>query len=388
VSEPSIELRNVARTYDAASSGGAAVLALRDISLSVSNGERVGIIGDNGAGKSTLLQIIAGVNSPTSGTVNIEGRVHAILTVGLGLREEATGRENLFLEGALLGKSREQVEAKLDEMIAFAELGEFIDQPVRTYSSGMKSRLSFASLTHIDPEILIIDEALSVGDSFFAAKASRMMQELCARGRIVLLVTHSVSAIKQMCQRCIWLEAGGIKADGPSEIVATAYASATRVRQEAEIARKFGDSGQTWSSGAGATLSSPRLVRRGDRVETAMIEAGAGAGLEVRLVLSQPMPKAVLDVRIESSDGLLLADEKLALDQAVLRPGTHDLFISLGPVDWRPFLYQAQLRLRDDSAVFATTSSTFKVYSDVAIFGGNPLLRTGLTLRVPSQTVS
>lgn len=379
---PSVRVTGLGKVFS--SSGSDAIVALRDINFEIVNGERVGIVGVNGAGKSTLLQIIAGVAPPTSGTVAIQGRVHAILTLGLGLREEATGRENLFLEGALLGKSREEVDAKLAEMISFAELGDFIDQPVRTYSSGMKSRLSFACLVHIDPEILIIDEALSVGDAFFAAKATRMLHDLCARGRIVLLVSHSLDAIKQMCQRCIWLEAGRVKADGPSAVVADAYGAATRVRQEAEMTRKFGATGRTWSLDGTVSLVALRLVRVSDGVETALIESGEAAVLRVSLAVSRAVSSPTLRVWIESNDGMLLADETMLVDASMMLSGQRVVEIHIGKIDWRPFLYQAHIELAEDDNPIAHAATTFKVHTDTVIFGGNPLLRTPPTATASS----
>ena len=371
---PHLRVNNLAKVYTG--TGGADVSALQDINFEVGNGERVGIVGSNGAGKSTLLQIIAGVASPTAGTVSVNGKVHAILTVGLGLREEASGRENLFLDGALMGKTREEIAAHLDEMIAFAELGSFIDQPVRTYSSGMKARLSFASLSHIDPEILIIDEALSVGDAFFAAKATRMIENLCARGRIVLLVSHSIAAIKNMCQRCIWLEHGRLKADGPATKIGDAYAAATRARDEAAIERKFGASGRSWSESAAALLTDVRLIRSQDGVETTMIEAGTRATLRVTMTLRRGTTASALRVWIESNDGLLLADEVVPLDEADAAPGVRSLDVDLGDIDWRPFLYQVHVELLQAGRSCAHAAASFKVYSDSAVFGGNPLLRT------------
>ena len=381
MSNPHIRAAGISKFYSV--SGGADVTALDHVSLEIANGERVGIVGSNGAGKSTLLQIIAGVSTPTSGTLTVEGGVHAILTVGLGLREEATGRENLFLDGALLGKTRDMVEAHLQEMIDFAELGDFIDKPVRTYSSGMKARLAFASLAHIDPEILIIDEALSVGDAFFAAKATRMIEKLCERGRIVLVVSHSINSIKSMCQRCIWLEGGKVKADGPSALVGDAYAAATRARQEAEIQRKFGASGKAWSREPSFALSNPRVVRSSDGVETALLEAGVKATLRVTLTLSRrAAPDAKLRIWIESNDGLPLADEWIPLGPPNSEIGVHEIGIDLGPVDWRPFLYQAHIELRQHGKAVAHVAVTFQVFSDSQIFGGNPLLRTPPQVRV------
>ena len=381
MTEPFIQLQSVGRIYSSGSAGGAPVAALSDITLFIRNGERVGIVGSNGAGKSTLLQIVAGVNTPTTGSIQIEGRVHAILTVGLGLREEATGRENLFLEGALLGKTREDVEAKLQAMIDFAELGEFIDQPVRTYSSGMKSRLSFASLVHIDPEILIIDEALSVGDAFFAAKASRMMQDLCTRGSIILLVTHSVSAIQQMCKRCIWLDGGKVRADGPADTVSNAYAAETRVRQETAIASKFSGESQSWATDPHVAVSGLRLVQIPDKVETVVIEAGTPAALRFKLTTNRPLVRTDLRVRIESNDGLLLADETIGFAGAASSGGSFTISVGLGVVDWRPFLYQAHVDLRERGTSISGASVAFKVFSDITIFGGSPLLRTAPAVR-------
>src|SRR5450755_2330055 len=171
------------------------VHALRDVSFEIREGERVGIIGRNGAGKTTLLSLLAGITDPLSGRVEIVGDVHAMLTIGAVLRDEATGRENIYLDGVVHGKSRENIDAHVDEVIAFSELAEFIDRPVRTYSSGMKARLAFSMGTFIEPDILIIDETLSVGDVFFSAKASRRMKEITARGRIVIVVSHALKVI-------------------------------------------------------------------------------------------------------------------------------------------------------------------------------------------------
>ena len=366
-------------------SGGAPIAALQDINFEIRDSERVGIIGANGAGKSTLLQILAGVATATSGSVAITGKVHAILTVGMGLRDEATGRENLFLDGALLGKTHSEIAAHLDEMIAFAELGGFIDQPVRTYSSGMKARLSFASLTHIDPEILIIDEALSVGDAFFAAKATRMIENLCARGRIVLIVSHSIGSIKEMCQRCIWLENGRLQADGLSAEVGDAYAATTRAREEAEIARKFGASGRAWSADPNSTLSDARLIRARDGAEAVLVEAGEIAAIEVTLSLRSVLTSAALRVWIESNDGLALADELVQLHPDDVEPGTRTLRISMGELDWRPSLYQTHIELQEAGKPIAHVAASFKVFSDANILGGNPLIRTPPSVRMKAK---
>jgi lipopolysaccharide transport system ATP-binding protein len=213
--------------------------ALSGISFEVREGERVGIIGRNGAGKTTLLSILAGVAEQTSGKVEIDGDVHAMLTIGAVLRNEATGRENIFLDGAVHGKGRKEIERRAEDIIAFADIGEFIDRPVRTYSSGMKGRLAFAMGAFVDPDILIIDETLAVGDAFFAEKAMRRMKEIARKGRIVFMVSHALAAIVEMCDRCLWLDQGRLIMDGAPKQVTAAYQAAVSQADETELQRKF-----------------------------------------------------------------------------------------------------------------------------------------------------
>jgi lipopolysaccharide transport system ATP-binding protein len=184
--------------------------ALDSVSLEVKHGEVIGILGRNGSGKSTLLQIIAGTLTPTSGTVSIDGRITALLELGSGFDPEFTGRENVFLNGAVLGFSRQQIEARLDEILQFSELTAFIDQPVKTYSSGMAVRLAFAVQVLLDPQILIVDEALAVGDVFFQQKCYKRMRTLVDRGVSILLATHDLRAVYQFCDRAVVLNQGEI----------------------------------------------------------------------------------------------------------------------------------------------------------------------------------
>ena len=191
--------------------------ALRDISFEVRKGECVGIIGRNGAGKSTLLQIITGTLAPTTGEVKLKGRVAALLELGSGFNPEFTGRENVYLNGSILGLSREEIDARYDEILAFADIGDFIDQPVKTYSSGMMVRLAFAVQVMVDPDVLIVDEALAVGDAAFQRKCFARMDALQERGTTILLVTHDTETVKQRCNRAIFLKGGGIAFDGDAE---------------------------------------------------------------------------------------------------------------------------------------------------------------------------
>ncbi len=190
--------------------------ALRDVSFEVRRGEMVGVIGRNGAGKSTLLQIIAGTRPPTTGEVQVRGRVAALLELGSGFNPEFTGRENVFLNGTILGLPRKEIERRFDEIAAFADIGDFLDQPVKVYSSGMFVRLAFAVTTSLDPDVLLIDEALAVGDVFFRQKCYRRLGELTQKGVSILLVTHSMSTIGQFCPRVVLLDRGKVVFQGPS----------------------------------------------------------------------------------------------------------------------------------------------------------------------------
>jgi len=197
--------------------------ALQPIDLRIGKGEAVGIIGRNGSGKSTLLQLIAGTLAPTTGTVRVEGSVSALLELGSGFAPEYTGIENIFLNGAILGLSREYIESRLEDIIEFAEIGEFIEQPIKTYSSGMRVRLAFSVLATVRPEILILDEALSVGDTFFQSKCARWLETYVESGGSLLCVSHDMFMLQRLCTRGIVLDRGAMLLDGPIAKAATLY---------------------------------------------------------------------------------------------------------------------------------------------------------------------
>ncbi len=199
------------------------IWALRDVSFEVAPGEVVGIIGRNGAGKSTLLKILSRITKPTTGHVALQGRVGSLLEVGTGFHSELTGRENIFLNGAILGMTKREIEAKFDEIVAFAETEQFLDTPVKRYSSGMTVRLAFAVAAHLEPEILIIDEVLAVGDIAFQKKCLGKMNEVARHGRTVLFVSHDLSAINALCERAILLHEGSLVMNGPTREVTTHY---------------------------------------------------------------------------------------------------------------------------------------------------------------------
>jgi lipopolysaccharide transport system ATP-binding protein len=201
------------------------VWALRDVSFDVKPGEVVGIIGRNGAGKSTLLKILSRISEPTCGFAEISGPVGSLLEVGTGFHPELSGRENIFLNAAILGMKRAEIGRKFDEIVEFAEVSKFIDTPVKHYSSGMYLRLAFAVAAHLEPEVLIVDEVLAVGDARFQKKCLNKMQDVGKQGRTVLFVSHNMQAITRLCTRTILLDAGSITEDGPSHKVVKAYLS-------------------------------------------------------------------------------------------------------------------------------------------------------------------
>ncbi len=197
--------------------------ALQDVSFEVKVGDRIGVLGRNGAGKSTLLKILSRITEPTRGRVRMNGRVASLLEVGTGFHPELSGRENIYLNGAILGMAKSETRGKFDEIVAFAEVEKFLDTPVKRYSSGMYVRLAFAVAAHLEPEILIVDEVLAVGDGEFQKKCLGKMQEVSGSGRTVLFVSHNMAAITALCDKALWLTGGQVKMQGEAEAVASAY---------------------------------------------------------------------------------------------------------------------------------------------------------------------
>lgn len=207
------------------------VWALRDVSLSIRDGEAVGIIGRNGAGKSTLLKILSKITYPTSGAVKVKGRVASLLEVGTGFHEELTGRENVYLNGSILGMSKTEVKQKFDTIVEYSGVERFIDTPIKRYSSGMRLRLGFAIAAHLDPDILIIDEVLSVGDAAFQRKCLDTIERLRAKSRMILYVSHNLASVENLCKRTIWIDHGGVRMDGATPTVIREYMGSVRASQ-------------------------------------------------------------------------------------------------------------------------------------------------------------
>jgi len=214
------------------------IWALQDVSFEVRPGEVVGIIGRNGAGKSTLLKLLSRITEPTRGRIELRGRVGSLLEVGTGFHPELTGRENIYLNGAILGMSREEIDRKFDEIVAFSEVEDFLNTPVKRYSSGMYVRLAFAVAAHLDPETLVVDEVLAVGDAGFQKKCLGKMGDVARHGRTILLVSHNMGAIRGLCTRCLWIDAGRLVDDGAPERVVARYIESVFAKGFGEVRSK------------------------------------------------------------------------------------------------------------------------------------------------------
>lgn len=242
--------------------------ALTDLSLTVERGETFCVIGENGSGKSTFLQIVAGILAPTTGTARVRGRVAALLELGAGFNPEFSGRDNVYLNAAILGLSRQEIDARFEQIVAFAEIGEFLEQPVKTYSSGMTVRLAFAVAIHVDPEILLVDEALAVGDIYFRQRCLRKVHELRQQGVTILFVSHSMGDVKAIGDRTLWLDHGKVRDLGPTDAVVGRYLAAMADKDAAYLELK-----PVAPSGRRTQIEAPEVVthipnvdhRHGDR---------------------------------------------------------------------------------------------------------------------------
>ena len=210
--------------------------ALNDVSLTVPKGRTLGVIGRNGSGKSTLLKLVAGITKPSTGTVKVDGRISALIELGAGFHPEISGRENVFINGIMLGLTKREVAQRFDEIVEFAEMKEFIDAPVKTYSSGMYMRLGFAVAIHVDPEVLLVDEVLAVGDEGFTHKCLDKFAEFKRRGKTILLVTHALGMVERFCDEALWLDSGRIKGSGDPKRIVGAYITDVERREERELA--------------------------------------------------------------------------------------------------------------------------------------------------------
>ncbi len=273
--------------------------ALRDVSFEIEAGDVVGVIGRNGAGKSTLLKILSRITEPTSGEVTLRGRVASLLEVGTGFHPDLTGRENAFLNGAILGMTKSEIRDKLDEIVAFSEIGEFIDTPVKRYSSGMYVRLAFAVAAHLEPEILIVDEVLAVGDAQFQTKCLTKIRSLADRGQTVLFVSHNLSTVTSLCTRGIVLQQGQVSYDGTAREAVQAYIA--RGSRDGACWRRPEDA----APGKGITFQTVRLAN-GDGLESAEFDLDDQIVLQLCADVSKRFENAQIAVRVTNQEGVPL----------------------------------------------------------------------------------
>jgi len=290
--------------------------ALKNVSFEVKKGETVGIIGKNGSGKSTLLQMICGTLTPTSGSVQSNGRVAALLELGAGFNPEFTGRENVYMNASILGLTKLETDARIDKIASFADIGGFIDQPVKTYSSGMYVRLAFSVAIHVEPEILIIDEALAVGDIIFQMKCLDKMAEIRQNGTTILFVSHGLEQVKRFCTSAIWLEHGEIRQSGESNFVSDQYR---------DISLIASDTSQNTKKRETIKISAPASLKT---VEISNCKLAPFDSLSVRVTYTigdQPLPKLLLGVAIKDSKGTYIFGPNTYLDNVEIphSPGTH-----------------------------------------------------------------
>ena len=275
------------------------IQSLDGVSLRVPQGQTMGIIGRNGAGKSTLLKIITGIYSPTSGTVEVNGRISALLDLGAGFHPDFSGRENILINGIILGMSRSEIRARMPAIIDFSELGDFVDEPVRTYSSGMYMRLAFSVATHVDPDILLIDEILAVGDEHFAHKSRAKMNEFKKGGKTIVLVTHDLNTVQTWCDRAAWIDAGRIRAVGiPSEVV-TQYRDAVALADGETTAEAIAD--QQISSALPANASGRAVNAGGAERQAQLVIEGLRLTNQFDQEISVVGPNDSLDVSFDFS---------------------------------------------------------------------------------------
>jgi ABC-type polysaccharide/polyol phosphate transport system ATPase subunit len=366
--------------------------ALSDVTFAVPRGSTFGIIGRNGSGKSTMLKCVAGISKPTSGTVTVDGRISALIELGAGFHPEISGRENVFINGIMLGLSKREVARRFDEIVEFAELEDFIDAPVKTYSSGMYMRLGFAVAIHVDPDVLLVDEVLAVGDEGFTHKCLDKFGEFRRRGKTILLVTHSLGLVERFCDEALWLDAGCVRGTGDPRRVVGAYVTAVEKTEERHLAvadakaRESVDAvtapaADEPATNGGHTPDEPQDMFRatagrwGSReVEIASVtlvgEDGApahvfhsGERMAIRMTVRSPEPVAdfVFGVGLFNAEGVccygtnthleqLVSDTihgegtvTFAIDSLDLTEGTYKLDVAVHKLDGVPYDYHRQL---------------------------------------------
>ncbi|MFZ0996549.1 MAG: ABC transporter ATP-binding protein [Candidatus Dormiibacterota bacterium] len=303
--------------------------AVRDVSVEVGEGEALGIIGENGSGKSTLLKCIAGILVQEKGTIAVHGRLASLLEVGAGFHPDFTGRENIYLNGAILGLPRRYITSVLDEIVEFAELEQFIDNPVKTYSSGMYTRLGFSIAVHVDPDILLVDEVLAVGDEAFQRRCMERIEALRADGRTLVFVSHALESVRAVCDRCMWMDRGEARQVGGVDAVLAAYLAEVNRREEAELQLTTRDEIDASPGRMGIRITSVALS--GPDGPTSVLNTGDALTLSVGYAAPNPLKGVRFSITFLRGDGVPIltvpTDDLETGDATLPREGTVQLVL-------------------------------------------------------------
>jgi ABC-type polysaccharide/polyol phosphate transport system ATPase subunit len=368
-----------------------AFLALKNVSFSVAKGSTVGVIGRNGSGKSTALKLVAGITKPTSGTVRGDGRISALIELGAGFHPEISGRENVFINGIMLGLSKRDIEERFDEIVEFAELRDFIEAPVKTYSSGMYMRLGFAVAIHVNPDVLLVDEVLAVGDESFTHKCLDKFSEFRRRGKTILIVTHSLPLVERLCDEAVWLDAGEKQAEGDPKRVVDAYLTAVERSEQQQMSVTTAKAVQIAATAApGGDMSQATVGRWGSReIEISDVQllgadgqasfafqSGDAVSIRFRVKSLQPISDFVFGIAVFNVDGVCcfgtntdidaMTSERIdgegqatfGIDSLDLVDGTYKLDVAAhrrdgAPYDYHRLLYTFRVQSRThDTGIF------------------------------------
>jgi len=313
--------------------------ALRDVDLEVGQGEVLGLVGRNGAGKTTLLKILSRITRPTRGWAEIRGHVRSLLEVGTGFHGELTGRENTYFSGSMLGMKKREIDRKLDEIVSFAEIEKFIDTPVKHYSSGMYVRLAFAVAAHLEPEILLVDEVLAVGDLNFQKKCLGKMDDVVREGRTILLVSHQMNQMRRLCQRCIWIDAGQLRLAGPTLEVISAYELAMSGNEKADKNKRF-----TEAIGKGRFLKWEIAENCEHRHVLTNFQP---VTIKFSVAIAQPLARAIHGIALYNVDRQLVWG--WASGERELEVGAHEFCHKFPMLPLRPGVYSWLVSLYDEN---------------------------------------
>lgn len=334
--------------------------ALKDLNFSIERGDSVGVVGKNGAGKSTLLQMLTGTLSPTSGEINVNGRIAALLELGAGFNPEFTGQENIYMNASILGLSKDEIDSRYNEIVEFADIGDFINQPVKTYSSGMYVRLAFAVAANIQPDILIVDEALAVGDIRFQLKCLKHMNELKENGTTILFVSHSPEQVKRFCNKAIWIDSGSIRASGSANDVCDKYNDFMYKIQHVENA----DDSRSQANGSPARILSTKL-------STNYLKTGESLSLVIDYQVNDEVVEGLMvGAALYSAERKYLYGVNTGLDnfEIINTKGTHSIEYMIPTLPLLPGSFSFDIGVMGERSLigfdYITDAVKFTVYND------------------------